>query len=169
MDVRDRKSGLVNWLTVSPLYLPMGDSAFRAPLFLPPSHPLSHRPYSRNHRFAFPIFAALSRYLLRFLPLPALFRLTTDQIERSYAVRSCIWPAVWISDLSACNFRTVESALCRSHVRDCRSLCELIELSLCLSLPSPLLLPLPLPFSLRCRVFAICPCFFIPDGKILPH
>lgn len=38
MDVRDRKSGLVNWLTVSPLYLlPTEDSALRAlPSLCPP-------------------------------------------------------------------------------------------------------------------------------------
>jgi len=50
------------------------------------------------------------------LYLDSFFRFTTERIERSYAVRSCIWPAVWISDLSARNFRTSESALCLSPV-----------------------------------------------------
>lgn len=132
MDVRDRKSGLVNWLTVSPLYLlPMGDSALRA-LLPPPPPPLLFLialipetivSPSRSSPLYLDIFFVFSLS-------GSLFRLTTDQIERSYAVRSCIWPAVWISDLSACNFRTVESALRHSHARDRRSLCELSESSL---------------------------------------
>lgn len=114
MDVRDRKSGLANWLTVSPLYLPVGDSALRAP----PSFSSS---LLQKASFRLPDLRRSISISSSFSPSPAPFRLTTDQIERSYAVRACIWPAVWISDLSACNFRTVESALRHSHVRDCRS------------------------------------------------
>jgi len=65
MDVRDRKLGLVNWLTVSPLFL-LREIVLSARY--PPSLPLSRRSYPQNC-FAFPIFAVLSRYLLRFLLL----------------------------------------------------------------------------------------------------
>lgn len=94
MDVRDRKSGLVNWLTVSPLYFfSDGKRECAFSLFFPlrrPSPPETVFSPSRS-------FAALFWYLLRFLSLTfslALFRFITERIERSYAVRSCIWPAI---------------------------------------------------------------------------
>lgn len=102
------------------------ESISRSPL--PPDPTLSRPPFNPSETAVSPFRSPpfLSRYLLRFFPpplpppnpphpfllstsLPATvvvpFRFTTDRIERarSYAVRSCIWRAVWISDLSARN------------------------------------------------------------------
>lgn len=68
MDVHDRKSGLVNWLTVSPLFPSSSRVCSLRRLAPSPSRPASSDSFHRllrNHRFAFSISVALSRYLLR--------------------------------------------------------------------------------------------------------
>lgn len=104
MDVRDRKSGLVNWLTVSPLYFLSDGKRERVSFLL----------LSYLHLFLSPLLLLLFLFTSLFVilspktlfafsflisssfppPLPfslTLFRFITERIERSFAVRSCIW------------------------------------------------------------------------------